>query len=82
MMGNPRDGTGEETADGRPEIGRSDCCDAFEQDANRLFSARQCWYCKHGDFGILTEHPTQKGVCRHPKKIVVQTSRKREEKRL
>lgn len=68
MMGNPRDGTGEETADGRPGIGRSDCCDAFEQDESRLFSARECWYCKYGDFGILTEHPTQKGVCRHPQK--------------
>lgn len=46
-------------------IGRSDFCEAFEQDADRLFSARECWYCKYGDFGILTEHPTQEGVCRY-----------------
>lgn len=69
-------------AAGRLEIGRGDLCDAFEQDADRLFSARECWYCKYGDFGILTEHPTQKGVCRHQKKIVVQANEKREEKRL
>lgn len=55
-------------ADNRLGIGRSDVCDAFEQDPDRLFSARECWYCKHGDFGILTEHPTQKGVCRRTKK--------------
>ena len=66
MMGKPRDRTGEEkTAAGRLEIARGDCCDAFEQDESRLFSARECWYCKHGDFGILTEHPTQNGVCRN-----------------
>ncbi|QOX65248.1 hypothetical protein FRZ06_18780 [Anoxybacterium hadale] len=52
-------------ADDSLGIGRSDFCDAFEQDPDRLFSARECWYCKYGDFGILTEHPTQKGVCRY-----------------
>ncbi|BAL00209.1 hypothetical protein OBV_30100 [Oscillibacter valericigenes Sjm18-20] len=52
-------------ADGRLEIARNDFCDAFEQDADRLFSARECWYCKYGDFGIFTEHPTQNGVCRY-----------------
>ncbi|MEA4893725.1 MAG: hypothetical protein VB064_00505 [Oscillospiraceae bacterium] len=51
-------------APGKHEIARGDFCDAFEQDEGRLFSARECWYCKYGDFGIYTEHPTQKGVCR------------------
>ena len=65
MMREPHDRTAErETADGRLEIGRSDFCDAFEQDPDRLFSARGCWYCKYGNFGIDTEQPTQKGVCR------------------
>lgn len=45
------------------EIARGDVCDAFEQDTDRLFSNRECWYCKYGDFGILTEHPTQNGIC-------------------
>lgn len=51
--------------DDRLAIGRSDFCDDFEQDPDRLFSGRECWYCKYGDFGIFTDHPTQKGVCRH-----------------
>ncbi len=64
MMEEPRDRTAErKTATERLEIARGDLCDAFEQDPDRLFSARECWYCKHGDFGILTEHPTQTGVC-------------------
>ena len=68
MMREPRDRTAEvRTAAGRPEVGRSDFCDAFEQDAGRLFSSRECWYCKHGDFGILTEHPAEIGVCSHKK---------------
>jgi hypothetical protein len=50
-------------AGGRLEIARGDFCDDFEQDPGRLFSARECWYCKYGDFGIFTEHPTQNGVC-------------------
>lgn len=62
-MGEPRDKTRAATANGKPTIARGDCCDAFEQDESRLFSARECWYCKHGDFGIFTEHPTEKGVC-------------------
>ena len=70
------------TALGRLEIARGDFCDAFEQDESRLFSARECWYCKYADFGILTEHPTQTGVCRHPKKTAAQASGKVEEKRL
>lgn len=49
---------------GMLEIARGDFCDAFVQDADRLFSARECWYCKYGDFGIFTEYPTQNGLCR------------------
>lgn len=49
----------------RLAIDRSDFCDNFEQDPARLFSAQECWYCKYGDFGIFTEHPTKKGVCRY-----------------
>lgn len=65
-MREPGDSTAEmKTASGRLEIARNDFCDAFEQDADRLFSARECWYCKYGDFGIFTEHPTQNGVCRY-----------------
>lgn len=65
MMGKARDKTGAVRTTGGLEIARGDYCDAFEQDESRLFSARECWYCKHGDFGILTEHPTEKGVCRY-----------------
>jgi len=64
----PCDRSAERRAAGRLQIVRGDFCDAFEQDEGRLFSARECWYCKYGDFGILTEHPTQNGVCRRPKK--------------
>lgn len=61
--------SGDRTADlntenGKLEIARGDFCDDFEQDADRLFSARECWYCKYGDFGIFTEHPLITGVCR------------------
>ena len=56
-------------ADSKLEIARGDVCDAFEQDTDRLFSNRECWYCKHGDFGILTAHPTQNGVCRYKKSM-------------
>lgn len=66
MMREPCDRTAEiKATSARLEIGRSDFCDAFEQDLNRLFSARECWYCKYGDFGIFTEHPTQNGICRY-----------------
>jgi len=68
MVGNPCDKTGAVKTAVRPEIARGDCCDAFEQDADRLFSNGECWYCKYGDFGILTERPTEKGVCRRPQK--------------
>ncbi len=68
MKEKPRDRTGAvKMAAGRLEIGRSDFCDAFEQDESRLFSSWECWYCKYGDFGILTEHPAETGVCRHKK---------------
>jgi len=52
-------------ASGELKIQRNDYCDAFQQDTNRLFSSRECWYCKYADFGIFTEHPTQNGVCRY-----------------
>lgn len=65
-MREPGDRTAEvKAAAGNVEIARNDFCDAFEQDEGRLFSARECWYCKYGDFGIFTEHPTQNGVCRY-----------------
>lgn len=77
MMREPRDRTDEvKTADGRLEIGRSDFCDAFEQDPDRLFSSRECWYCKYGDFDIFTEHPLLNGVCG----LTVQASEKQEER--
>lgn len=64
-MREPGDRTAEmRTAAGRFGIARGDFCDAFEQDADRLFTSRECWYCKYGDFGILTEHPLITGVCR------------------
>lgn len=63
-MREPGDRTVElKTATGKLEIARGDVCDAFEQDESRLFSARECWYCKYADFGIFSEHPTQNGVC-------------------
>lgn len=65
MIGKPRDRTGAVKTTGKLEIARGNCCDAFEQDESRLFSSRECWYCKYGDFGILTEHPTETGVCKH-----------------
>ncbi len=65
MMIEPCDRTEGLTLASGLEIARGDFCDAFEQDADRLFSAQECWYCKYGDFGIFTEHPTQKGVCRY-----------------
>lgn len=52
---------------GKLEIWQNDFCDAFEQDVGRLFLCRECWYCKYGNFGINTEHPTEKGVCRRYK---------------
>jgi hypothetical protein len=64
-MREPRDKTAEVKAtSGRLQIARDDVCDAFEQDADRLFSNYECWYCKYGDFGIFTEHPRITGVCR------------------
>ena len=52
-------------ASSKLEIWQSDFCDAFEQDEGRLFSCREFWYCKYGDFGIDTEHPTENGVCHY-----------------
>ena len=64
MMEEPRNRTAElKAATERLEIARRDFCDAFEQDPDRLFCGRECWYCKYGDFGIYTEHPTENGVC-------------------
>ena len=63
-MREPGDRTAEvKLTSGKLEIARGDFCDAFEQDTDRLFSNRECWYCKYGDFGIYTDHPTQNGVC-------------------
>jgi len=42
----------------------NDFCDFFEQDESRLFTFRECWYCKYGDFGIYNEHSTKNGVCK------------------
>lgn len=65
MMREPRDRTAEvKTADGRLEIGRSDFCDAFEQDPTGCSLAGNAGTANNGNFGIFTEHPTQKGVCR------------------
>lgn len=72
MVREPRDRTVEvKTIAGMPEIGRSDFCDAFEHDTDRLFYCRECWYCKYGEFGIFSEHPTQHGVCRFKKSTVL-----------
>lgn len=66
----PSDRTAEvKAAVGKLEILQSDFCDAFEQDEGRLFSSRECWYCKYGDFGIDTEHPTENSVCRYEEKV-------------
>lgn len=97
MMRGLRNRTAEvKTADGRLEIERSDFCNAFEQDDDRLFFARECWYCKYGDFGIFTEHPTEKGECIYKTKMngildscakqceddpAIQTSKKQEEEK-
>ena len=65
-MKKPRDRTAEVKAiAGKLEVWLNDFCDYFEQDTTRLFSARECWYCKCGDFGIHTEQPTKTGVCNY-----------------
>lgn len=63
-MREPGDREARNRTSGGLQIARGDFCGAFEQDEGRLFSARECWYCRYGDFGIFTEHPTQNGVCR------------------
>jgi hypothetical protein len=66
-MREPRDRTAETMAVAdRLEIWRHDFCDAFKQDADRLFSCRECWYCKYGSFGIYSENPTKTGICKYP----------------
>ncbi|PKM71534.1 MAG: hypothetical protein CVU91_13350 [Firmicutes bacterium HGW-Firmicutes-16] len=66
-MKEPRDRSAEVmVASGRLEVWCHDFCDAFEQDAGRLFSCRECWYCKYGSFGIYSENPTKTGICRYP----------------
>ncbi|NTV90339.1 MAG: hypothetical protein HGA22_08270 [Clostridiales bacterium] len=52
-------------SNGRLDVWRNNFCDYFEQDAGRLFSNRECWYCRHGDFGIDTELPTITGKCKY-----------------
>ncbi|MHC1722386.1 MAG: hypothetical protein AB9836_04175 [Aminipila sp.] len=65
-MREPSDRTTEVKAEVRKlKIRQNDFCDAFEQDRGRLFSCRECWYCKYGDFGIYTEHPTKSGICKY-----------------
>jgi len=67
-MREPGDRTAElMTVLGKLEVARGDFCEAFEQDTDRLFSARECWYCKYADFGIFTEHPTETGICKYKK---------------
>lgn len=68
IMGELRDRTGEigRTTEAL-EVERNEYCSAYVQDTNRLFASRECWYCKYGDFGIYTEHPTQYGLCRYKK---------------
>lgn len=48
---------------GRLEVWLNNYCEFFEQETGRMFSRRECWYCKYGEFGIYTEHPTKNGVC-------------------
>ena len=72
MIREPRDRTAEvKLSPEKLEIARNDFCSAYEQDTCRLFSSRECWYCKYGDFGIFTEHPTQYGVCRYKKPMAL-----------
>lgn len=52
-------------ASGELEIWLNNYCEYFEQEIGRMFSHRECWYCKYGEFGIYTEHPTKNGVCRY-----------------
>jgi hypothetical protein len=65
-MKEPSDKSAEvKAAAGKLEVKLNDICDYFEQDTGRLFSARECWYCKHADFGINTEHPKKTGKCNY-----------------
>lgn len=65
-MEEPSDKSVETTsAPGKQKVHRSDLCDAFKQDEDRLFFYRECWYCKFADFGIFTEHPMEIGICKY-----------------
>jgi hypothetical protein len=69
-MREPRDRTAElKAAAGKLEIWRNDFCDTFEQDAVRLFTYKECWYCKYGNFGIFTANPTKNGVCKYKERL-------------
>lgn len=66
MMREPCDRSAEVMfADGSLKVQQNDFCAAFVQDTERLFYGTECWYCKYGDFGIFTEHPTKNGVCKY-----------------
>lgn len=80
-MREPSDRTAEvKAATGKLEIWKNDFCDAFKQDAGRLFSYRECWYCTYGDFGIYTEHPTEIGVCRYVLAFQINENRRKTRK--
>lgn len=49
-------------------VKQNDFCDQFIQDPGRLFSSKECWYCRYGDFKIFTEHPTERGICKYKEK--------------
>jgi hypothetical protein len=52
-------------AAGKLVVYQNDFCDECKQDSDRLFYGKECWYCKYGDFGIFTDHPTESGVCKY-----------------
>ncbi len=62
-MKEPGDRTAEvNLAVSKLKIAQGDVCDAFEQDADRLFSNRECWYYKHGISAFLPRIP-RKTAC-------------------
>jgi len=61
---------------GKLEVRQNDFCDVFKQDSDRLFCGKECWYCKYGDFGIFTDHPTESGVCKYKNNETVQNLKK------
>jgi hypothetical protein len=52
-------------ATGIVEIWCKDYCDAFEQETDRMFASKECWYCIHGNFGIYTDRPKKNGICEY-----------------